>query len=639
MRTLLRILALLPLLVPAPAPAQSRRPIPYPVFETPAFTRAVARGTRTRSGLPGPAYWMNTADYTIHATLSPGTRILRGEETIRYHNASPDTLWEAAVHLRQNLNRAGVIRNRPQKLTGGIQLARVQYNGAPLVEHASARTPAPGYVIDGTVMHLTLPEPILPGASATLAFAWHFEVPEAGAPRMGQDGEVFFLGYWYPQMAVYDDLDGWKADPYMGNGEFYMDYGTYDVYLTLPEGWLVGATGVLQNPEAVLSRQTRDRLARVPASPGVVHVVTGADRGAATTHAPSGVLTWHFRADRVRDFAFGTSDRYRWDATTAAVGDRDGDGLTDSALVQAFYRPEAAAWQRSAEFARFTLEYLSDRLMPYPYPHMTTVEGVIGGGMEYPMITHIGGTRTERSLFGVTFHELGHMWFPMVVGQDEKQYTWMDEGLTSFNTNEGAAAFWHEDTWDPARQGYYRIAGTGREVESMRHGDTYPTHSPARGIASYSKPAVALHALEGLVGSDRFWTAYRTYAHRWAFKHPQPFDLFNTFEDVLGEDLDWFWTPMFYTTWTLDQAIDTVAATPEGVQVTIADRGLTPMPVLLRATYADGTTREATVPVSVWLEGRTETTVTLPAGDVVRVEIDPDRYLPDVNRANNRWTP
>ncbi|RMF58477.1 MAG: M1 family peptidase, partial [Bacteroidetes bacterium] len=473
-------------------------------------------------------------------------------------------------------------------------------------------------------------------------FAWSFEVPEAGAPRMGQDGEVFFLAYWYPQFAVYDDVNGWKADPYMGNGEFYMDYGTYDVHLTVPEGWLVGATGVLQNPEEVLSEQTRARLAMLDdthENGAIIHIVEEGDReaGRSTATDPEGMLTWHFRAENVRDFAFGTSDRYVWDATTARVGDRDGDGTDDVALIHAFYRPGTPSWDRSAEFARFSVEHLSEMIMPYPYPHMTTVEGLIGGGMEFPMITLIGGTRNDQSLFSVTYHEIGHMWFPMVVGQDEKQYTWMDEGLTSFNTNEGRAAFWQDDVWDPGRQSYYFIAGSGREVEPMRHADEYPVGSPARVIASYNKPAVALHALRGLVGQERFFAAYREYARRWAYKHPQPYDLFNTFEDVLGQDLDWFWTSMFYTTWTLDQAVEAVEETAEGVQVTVQDRGLVPMPAPVRVTYADGTVVEETVPVDVWLCGETATTLRFKPGTVSRVEIDPGRYLPDVDRTNNVW--
>ncbi|MFQ5570834.1 MAG: M1 family metallopeptidase [Rhodothermales bacterium] len=631
------LFAVLFFVLPFEGLAQSRRPIPYPVIPTPQFQQALEKGTRSSNGMPGPAYWTNTADYTIHATLSPDAKILSGTETVRYHNNSPDALPFVLVHLRQNLHKENAMRNRVVPLTDGMHIAEVRADNHVLLERNSGRQV--GYRIRGTVMQIVLPEPVPAGGTLDLAFTWSFEVPEAGAPRMGQDGEVFYLGYWYPQLAVYDDVTGWKADQYMANGEFYMGYGSYDVRITVPEGWVVGATGVLQNPDEVLSEQTRTRLAEAAQTHDVVTIVGEDERRAGTSTAQSstGALTWHFTAENVRDFAFGTSNLYAWDATTANVGDHDNDGVNDTSMIHAFYRPGTASWNRSAEFAQFSIEHLSSTVMPYPYPHMTTVEGIIGGGMEYPMITLIGGARNDRSLFGVTYHEISHMWFPMIVGQDEKQYTWMDEGLTSFNTNEGSSAFWQQNSWNPQWQGYYRLAGTGLEVEPMRHADDYPNGTPARGIAGYSKPAVTLHALRGMIGEERFRPAYKEYARRWAFKHPQPYDLFNTFEDLLNQDLDWFWTALFFETWTLDQAVAGVDQSGEQVVVTIEDRGLTPMPVSVRITYEDGRTAEKVVPVDVWLSGARETTVTFEPGAVAQVEIDPGQFFPDVDRENNVW--
>ena len=618
--------------------AQPERPVPYPVFTTPQFDRAIDNGTRSLDGMPGANYWTNTAAYSIEAELNPATAMLTGSETIRYQNNSPDVLENIVVHLRQNLHAEGSVRNRPQQLTGGVDVTSVEVAGQAL--EPRGRLNAAGYRINGTLMTIRLPEPLPAGGSTVLAIDWSFEVPEAGAPRMGQDGEVFYLAYWYPQVAVYDDLYGWKADQYMGNGEFYMDHGSYDVRITAPEGWLVQATGELQNPEEVLSPQTRERLDEAVSSGGIVHIVTESEReaGKSTSTSSTGKLTWHFEAEQVRDFAFGTSDKYVWDATTANAGDRDGDGSPDKSNINAFYRPNTGAWGRSAEFAKFSIEYLSDMFLPYPYPHMTTMEGIIGGGMEFPMLTLIGGGRTDQSLFSVTFHEISHMWFPMIVAQDEKAYTWMDEGLTSFNTNEARRDFWDDPAaWNPERQSYYRIAGTGFETESMRHADQYPYGTPARGIASYNKPAVALHALRGIVGQDAFMEAYRAYAGRWKWKHPTPYDLFNTFEDVLEQDLDWFWTPMFFETWTLDQSVADVDDSGDGIFVTVRDLSLTPMPTLVRVTYNDGFVAEKAVPVETWLAGARETTLAFDPGSVARVEIDPDKYLPDVNRENNVW--
>ncbi len=627
------------LYLPFQLQAQTVRPIPYPVIPSKSFQEAVERGTRTLTGEPGPNYWMNSASYHIAATLSPDTRQLRGWERVVYRNQSPDTLHMLVFHLRQNLHQEGNIRNRTVTVTGGMPVSVVHVQGQTLLEYRRLRQP--GYRIDGTRMYIRLPQAVAPGDSVEIKLAWSFEVPPVGNPRMGQDGEVFYLGYWYPQLAVYDDLHGWKADPYMANGEFYMGYADYNVFLTVPEGWLIAATGELQNAEEVLTEEVRQRLARAMQTDSVVHVVTEEERqpGRSTVVAPSGMLTWHFKAYNVRDFAWGTSNRYVWDATRARVGDRDGDGKEDYAAIYAFYRPDRTVWQQSARFARFSIEFLSRHFLPYPWPHMTTVEGIIRGGMEYPMITLIGGNRTERSLFRVTFHEIGHMWFPMMVGQDEKTYAWMDEGLTTFNTNEGTVSFFPDaDPWNPAFQSYYFIAGTDDEVEIMRHADLYPPGTPARVVASYGKPALVLHALRNMVGEEAFWRAYRTYARRWAFKHPTPYDLFHTFEDVLDRNLDWFWTSWFFETWTLDQAIAEVRVEGDRATVVVEDKGLVPMPVVIEATFENGNQVRETIPVDVWLKGARSTEIVFQGRGLTAVAIDPDFAFPDVNRSNNYWS-
>ena len=629
------IFPLLLLALVSTSQAQDRRPVPYPVIPTVPFQQAIEAGTRTTTGHPGPNYWTNTADYTIEATLDPATARIGGSVDIVYTNHSPDTLRTLWLNLYQNLNAPGAVRNRPQKLTEGVSVSRVAAAGQELEEYPSLRQqPLASYVVNGTHLRVVPANPVSPHSTVSLSIDWTAAIPEPGAPRMGQDGEIYFIAYWYPQMVVYDDVDGWKNDPYMGNGEFYMGYGDYDVKITVPQSFVMGATGVLQNPKEVLTEETRSRLASAASTKEIVAVVTEADFGKATNPSETGTHTWHFTADQVRDFAFGTSERYLWDATSAQASE------DETALIHAFYRPEKDVWKRAAEFSQFSIEFLSDMFVPYPYPHMTAVEGVIGGGMEFPMITHIGGDRDDERLFSVTFHEIAHMWFPMMVGQDEKNFTWMDEGLTSFNTNDAKVAFWKDESyWNPERQAYYYIAGTGDEVESMRHGDRYPLGTAARGIASYNKPAVAFQALRGLVGEEAFMEAYLEYLDRWTWKHPQPFDMFNTFEDVLGMDLDWFWTTLFFETWTLDQAITGVSVDAnEGVVVSIEDLGLSPMPAPVRVTYAGGRTEEATLSVDTWMDGQTRSaSLTFPAGNVTKVEIDPDRFMPDVDRSNNTW--
>jgi hypothetical protein len=650
-------LAALAATVSAPVAAQPARPIPYPVMPPPPFERAVEAGTRMTTGEPGPDYWQNRADYDLEATLDTTTKTLTGAGTIRYTNHSPNNLVYLVLKLRQNVHKEGVPRNRFVEVTGGIMLSDFTVDGAAATE-ATEGLPGPGqYRVDGTILTLALPDTLAPGETVELAMGWRYRIPHrSGAFRQGHDGEVFYLAYWYPQMAVYDDVYGWNTDQYLGLGEHYMGYGDYDVAITAPEGVLVWGTGSLENADRVLTEQTRRRVDRALQSDVVVHVVTENERAAGTSTAddPAGLLTWRFHAENVRDFAFAASDRYVWDATHAEV-DQDGDGVPEPVLINAFYRPGTAAWARAAEFGRFSIEHLSALLTPYPWPHMTAVEGLIGGGMEYPMMTLIGGARTDQSLFGVTYHEIGHMWFPMIVGSNETAFTWMDEGLTSYNTNVGVADFFdgstenrpEVDAWARNRQSHYFLAGTGFAVEPMRHNDLYPlgggtpqvdpVQNASRGVASYSTPAVLLRAVEGLYGRERFLEAYREYARRWAYRHPYPYDLLNTFEDVLGEDLDWLWTPTLFETWTVDHAVAAVEEAPGGVRVTVEDRALAPMPAPVTVTYADGRTETQTVPVETWLGGAREATLTFPPGDATAVVIDAGDYLMDADRSNNAW--
>jgi aminopeptidase N len=374
-----------------------------------------------------------------------------------------------------------------------------------------------------------------------------------------------------------------------------------------------------------------------------VHVVTDADRnpGVSTTAGASGKLTWRYRAENVRDVAWATSAKYLWDATNAVVGDVNGDGRPDTSAIYSFYRPEQRLnhWDQSARYNKYSIEFYSRYLAPYPYPHMTAVDGPTScGGMEYPMMTCIGGQWDTLSLYEVTTHEIGHMWFPMMVGSDEKRYAWMDEGLTQFDQSQSMDQFFKGfDDEARNRKNYLDFAETGGEVELMHHGDRYPSY-PSYGVASYYKPATIMVALRGVLGPEVFHKAYTEYVHRWAYKHPSPYDFFHTFEDVSGKDLSWFWRSWFFETWKLDQAIDTVTTVGDSVDIVVENKGRAVMPVRLAVTRANGQVERITLPVETWYAGVRRRSVRVARQPAVKtIEIDPAKEFPDIDRSNQVW--
>lgn len=624
----------------APRPAVRSLPV------DPRFEAAVARGTRSRTGEPGPAYWTNRVDYRIEARLNTATAELEGEEWITYHNQSPDTIRMLVVRLYQNLFRAEVPRNRVVPVTGGMELRRVEVGGVAAQEarHGQQTPAGPSYEVNGTVMTLRLPTAIPPGGRETLEFAWRFTVPPAGAPRHGHIGHrVYNVAQWYPQIATYDDLEGWHTWPYLGDGEFYLEYGDFDVSLTLPEGWVVAATGELMNAEEVLTDPVRERLEEALQSADVVRVVTREDFGAgrATRQAPGGELTWQFSAEDVRDFAFATSNEYLWDAWHAIGPDsrRDENALRDTIAVHAFYSPDAIHWLDAASFVRHAVAFHAEHWHPYVWPQMTGASGPVGG-MEYPMLTFVAPFNSARLVYSVLNHEIGHMWYPMMTGSNEPSYPWMDEGLTTYIENYASADFFgDQNDWQSSAEDALRALASPGHTPVMRHADLHgPTGT--RGASSYYKPAMLLRALEGILGRDVVWQSLRDFAEAWLFRHPAPDDFFNLVERNAGRDLDWFWYPWFHETVGMDQALTDVRPSADGrtVSVSVADEGDAPMPIRLTLMLANGAAVLEEVPVDVWLSGARSWTGSFEvAAPVRRVEIDADRLFLDLDRADNVW--
>lgn len=625
------------------------RPIPYPLDIPDYFLYAMELGTRSADGQPGEYYWQNEASYDLYAELDPDNHIIHGSAYVTYQNNSPDNLDVIVVELAQNLHKAGTPKMDITEITGGLNLIKVAANGAELNTITMAQRwtqGASGYINEGTQLYIFPDAELISGKSMDLEFEWSFIIPEEGASgRMGRSRDnLYFIAYWYPHIAVYDDVNGWFYDPFLGNAEFYHGFANYSLTVKAPREWLVMGTGEFLNPQETLSERTYERYIGAGESDETYLISDFDELGDATLDSDDGMLTWRFKSEKVRDVAFSATLESRWEGARTPVGDLNGDGEIEYTRINTYYRESAPLWQSQTEYAQHSITFLSDYMQtPYPWPHMSSVEGadIIGGGMEFPMMTIIGDYNTAGAtrLYGVTAHELAHMWFPMIVSTNERRYTWIDEGYTSFHTNEANIDYFGANRFDQTDVfgQYLQIAGSDFEGEIMRWSD-YHYPGPAYGIASYPKSASVLYALRGVIGEEMFMKAHLELINRWQYKHPYPWDIFNTIEDVTGKDLSWFWRSWLYETWVLDQSIEGVSINDHKTVINIRDIGNIPMPVNLRLTYEDGTIIDDKIPATHWLNGfRTYKYVAPDRGTLIKVEIDADRLFPDVDRSNNVW--
>lgn len=606
---------------------------------------------RLASGAPGPDYWQQQVDYRIDAALDAEARSISASATITYHNNSPHRLTYLWMHLEQNLFRSdsiGALTTEPESrfgfrkgTHGGFDLAFVRAGGADL----------PMQVYD-TMGRIDLPEPIEPGETFRFEIAWSYTVPQMGADRTAveevEQGTIFEIAQWFPAVACYDDVDGWNTLGYVGQGEFYTNFGDYEVAITVPRSHIVVASGQLLNPEQVLTEDQHSRLRAALASDETIVIRSAEEVGDPSSRPPGqGPLTWRFQSQSMRTFAWASSDAFIYDAAGLDVkGSRYAPN--GRVVVQAAYPKEAVeVWSKAVQMARHSIGFNSTMWHPYPYPTATNVNGTVGG-MEYPGFVMCGGRRSERGLYGVTNHEFGHTWFPMMVNTDERRYAWMDEGFNSF-INMFAGADYREPGSSPGPE----TARVGRGVPRANQQPimSYPDQMrPGQlGPIGYSKPANGLFLLrEFVLGHERFDRAFKEYVARWAFKSPQPSDFFRTMEDVAGMDLSWFWRGWFYGNGTLDQAIAGVEQVEDAderaegeqawVYVDLANRSEMVMPARLRVTFDNDSTRTIDLPVQIWAATNEWTAGFDPQGrTVTKVVIDPDHLLPDADRSNNAW--
>lgn len=641
-----RIAALLLLLAPG-ITAQSR----YDAHQAFAPLGLTGGGNTLRSarGAPGPAYWQNRADYRVRVRFDTLAKRISGEVTIRYTNASPEPLPFLWLYLDQNIDKGD---SRASRMRGagvdgaGVRLQKVAV-GVP-----GEKTPlAVPYIVDGTRMQVRLPRPVSPdGGTITLVIDYAYTLqPSGGGGRSGyldtRGGRIFEVSYWYPRMCVFDDLRGWNTLPFLGSGEFYMDYGSIDYTVELPAGMLVAGSGALQNAPQVLTPLEISRLRAAAASDRTLMIRRSGEP--ATRTSAGGWLSWHFHMDSTRDVAWAASAAFQWDAARVELP------KTGRSMAMSFYPAESAAdslWGRATEYLKRSVEQFSRDWYPYPYPAAINVAGRVGG-MEFPGITFDWWRSGRKGLFALLSHEIGHNWFPMIVGSNERRDAWMDEGFNTFIDLYAQQHFNHGE-YAPKRDGEYAPGG-GNPAQEIVPFITRKGISPVMSLADqlpvrdvhpleYFKTAYGLVLLrEVVLGPGRFDYAFRRYIRDWAFRHPSPLDFFREMDNGAGEDLGWFWKGWFLHNWQLDQAVKSVRypdGPSGGALVTLENLGEMPMTTLVRLTDARDSTSDIRLPVEIWERGdtwsfRVPTTVPLKS-----VTLDPDTLLPDVDRSNNRWT-
>ena len=651
----------------SPAPIQTARPLTLPTLRPPVADTGIfsplrlppGNEIRRPNGSPGPKYWQQRVDYQIRATLDTSAKRLTGSENIQYSNNSPDTLGFLWLQLDQNLFRTGSTgsllfasesRFGGAGFSGGFEIDSILQCSTPQETATGTQQPrrkrrakAPAKVqprcgssplktrVDDTMMYLELASPLPPGGKTVLELSYGFNIPEHGADRMGRDGGLYEIAQWYPRMAVYDDVHGWNTDQYLGQGEFYLEYGNIEYEVTVPAGYIVAGTGILLNPADVLTTAQRGRLATALKSDTTIHIVTAPELSSgAARPVKEGSLTWRFKAENVRDAAWAASPDYLWDAAR-----------WEGVLAQAYYRASAMdTWKDAAKMSRFSIQEYSTRWFSYPYPQISAIEGPVSG-MEYPMVAMEAKGENGPDLYNVLTHEIGHMWYPMVVGSDERRYAWMDEGFNTFINTFSEESYWKRNDAVVRQRERQLIIGIDQMPTAqpiLTPANRYRTSDNLLSLA-YVKPSIELLTLRNKVlGPQVFDSAFREYTRRWAFKHPQPADFFRTIEEVSGRDLSWFWRGFFYTTAALDQSVESVKRdSAGGAQVTLVNLGDAVMPVELELGYEDGTTDLLKLPVEIWYGGNRYVYQVKPAKTIVSARVNPDGTLPDAVATNDVW--
>lgn len=598
--------------------------------------KAYEKGTRSYDGKPGPNYWINRSDYTIKAELIPQSRTVNGHAWITFYNNSPDSLNTFVFRLYQDIMKKGSPRDfsiNPADITDGVKIDTLIINS----NGVDFKSKTYRVLRTGTNLIISnFPSKVPPKGFAKIEVKWSVIIPKETRIRMGAyDSQTFFVAYWYPQVAVYDDIDGWDRQEYTGMTEFYNDFGNFDVELTVPGDNLVWATGVLQNAKDILHPNIFEKYRQAHRSDEVVRIVTPDDIRNKTVTNGKEKNRWHFKAQNVPDFSFGTSNKYLWDGSSIEVDYKTVTGRR--VFVDACYEEGIKFQDEVAKFARLSIDYLSNEWpgIPYPYPKMTVFNGEqkFGGGMETPMMCNNGSYPNRAGQIGVTIHEIAHTYMPFYMGINERKYAFMDEGWATFLAFDLVRRM--EPQGDELTQTISVLSNTmGNDYMIPVITPSFSSKTNGSGLLFYQQPAIAYLILRDFLGEETFKNALHEYINWWNGQHPIPYDFFFTFDRIAGEDLSWFWKPWFFETGYPDLAIEKVT-NEKNPNVIIKKVGSYPVPIDLKVTYADQTEEVIHKPASVWKNG--ESTYQLKINsDKEFKKIELISILgPDVNPKNN----
>ena len=580
--------------------------------------QAYENGTRSMDGKPGPNYWQNTVDYNIEVEVIPEEKKIAGTETAVYYNNSPDVLDRLVLRLYHDAFRKAnprAFRVQPDDITEGVEITRLAING----EEYSLE-PRQGISKNGTNTTIRLKESLQPGAQLTLEIDWAQYIPKTTVRTGAYDSTSFFIAYWYPQIAVYDDVFGWDNLAYDFSTEFYNNLGNYDVTITAPKNFTVLSTGVLQNAKEVLPAEVFERYQQAKNAVETVSIIGPEDlKGGYENQSGN----WHYKANEVSDFAFCLSDHYCWDAAAQKVDGRN-------VFINSFYAAENAEnCQQVTANQQKTMKHFSEDVpgIPYPYPEFTTFIAEGGGGMEYPMMANNGNPG-----LGVTVHEMFHTYFPMYVRVNEKRFAWMDEGWANYVTDVVIGRYFHEKEGFDFGSASTQVQGTMGTISDLPLITSTQFMDPSNyGYASYPLPAFVYAMLHHHLGEETFLKCFREYIRRWAQKSPTPYDFFYTFENVSGQDLAWLWEPWFFSFGSADVSIESF----KKGKLTIRKEAVRPVPLTVEIEYEDGTAEKMDAKASIWEKGNTYE-LAIPNHKSVKA-IAVNTGLPDENPLDNYY--